>query len=77
MSNDKIASAAAINATIESMAETAMNWDVETFASRTVSLLIDAEGNLNKYQRTLELVFRVHEIVVSSRQAPGSAEATG
>jgi hypothetical protein len=51
------------------MKETAKDWDAETFATRTVSLLIYDEGNLNKYQRTLELVFRVHEGVITDRAA--------
>lgn len=61
------ATAAAIDAAVEEMATTATDWDNETFATQTVSLLILNEGRLNKYQATLELVFRVHEAVVFAR----------
>lgn len=60
--------AADISAAVAQMAETAKDWDTETFAAKTVYLLILNDGNLNRYQRTLELVFQVHEAVIAARQ---------
>lgn len=58
---------AAITAVVEKMAETAKGWTREEFAARAVGLLIRDEGNLNKYQRTIELVLRVHETCIAAR----------
>lgn len=59
----------AVERTVLEMADVAKEWDHHEFASRTVGLLIMDEGNLNKYQRTLELVFRIHEAVLANRAA--------
>lgn len=64
----EIADAGAIEAAIASMAAAAKDWSTETFARRTVGLLIRDEGNLNNYQRTLELVFEVHARVLAARR---------
>lgn len=63
------ATAEAMEALMSPMATAAKDWTIETFASRAVGLLILDEGNLNKYQRTLELVLDVHARVLTSRSA--------
>jgi hypothetical protein len=45
------------------MAKSAADWTIEEFASRAVGLLIMDEGNLNKYQRTIETVLIVFQRV--------------
>ncbi|RWH31602.1 hypothetical protein [Mesorhizobium sp.] len=63
------ATAEAIEALISTMTAMAKDWSIETFASRAVGLLILDEGNLNKYQRTLEIVLEVHARVLAARSA--------
>jgi len=53
-----------VHQAIVQMAEAAKGWDHHEFASRTVGLLILDQGNLNAYQRTLELIFQVHRLAV-------------
>lgn len=63
------ATAEAVEALIVQMAEAAKDWSIETFASRAVGLLILDKGNLNKYQRTLEIVLEVHKRVLAASSA--------
>lgn len=50
------------------MAKTPANVTNEEFASRTVGLLIFCKGNLNQYQKTLEIAFELHERLLLKRR---------
>lgn len=57
-------------AAIEYMLEnTEMDISDETFASRVVGLLIEAEGNLNRYQYTIEIALELYKRVLERRKS--------
>ncbi len=52
---------AQVEATYNRMAAASIDWTIENFASKAVELLILDEGNLNKYERTIETILTVFQ----------------